>query len=141
MQQVVSDTIDEPRMRASLVGLFAGLALLLGMLGIYGVASHTVTQRTQEISIRMALGAPGPEVARMVIGGALRLSAIGAAVGLLASMAMAKTLGSLLFGIQPLDPLTLIASCGFLMTAAVAASYFPARRAMRIDPVIALRSE
>jgi len=141
MDQVVSDTVSEPRTRASLVGLFAGLALLLGMLGIYGVASHTVTQRTQEIGIRMALGARGPEVARMVIGGALRLSTIGAVVGLLASAAMARMLAGLLFGIQPLDPVTLIASCGFLMAAAVAASYFPARRAMRIDPAIALRNE
>ena len=80
MRQVVSDTASEPRTRASLVGLFAGLALLLGMLGIYGVASHTVTQRTREIGIRMALGARASEVARMVIGGALRLSAIGAAL-------------------------------------------------------------
>ena len=141
MKQVVSGTVSEPRTRASLVGLFAGLALLLGMLGIYGVASHTVSQRTQEIGIRMALGARGPEVARMVIGGALRLSMIGVALGILASMAMARALAGLLFGIQPLDPLTFIVACGFLMAAAVVASYFPARRAMRIDPAIALRNE
>jgi putative ABC transport system permease protein len=141
MEQVVSDTVSEPRTRASLVGLFAGLALLLGMLGIYGVASHTVTQRTQEIGIRMALGARGSQMARMVIGGALRLSMIGAALGLLAAMATARMLAGLLFGIRPLDPVTLIASCALLMTAAVAASYLPARRAMRIDPAIALRNE
>jgi putative ABC transport system permease protein len=141
MQQAVSDTVSEPRTRASLVGLFAGLALLLGMLGIYGLASFTVTQRTQEIGIRMALGAQASEIARMILGGALRLSTIGAALGLLASAAMARMLTSLLFGIQPFDPITLIGACGFLMASAVAASYFPARRAMRIDPAIALRSE
>ncbi len=141
MQQVVSDSVAEPRTRAALVGLFAGLALLLGMLGIYGVASHTVTQRTREIGIRMALGARASEVASMVIGGALRLSMMGAALGLLASLAMARALTGLLFGIQPVDPLTLIVSTGFLMAAAVAASYLPARRAMRIDPGIALRNE
>jgi putative ABC transport system permease protein len=141
MQQVVSDSVSEPRTRAALVGLFAGLALLLGMLGIYGVASHTVTQRTREIGIRMALGARASEVASIVIGGALRLSVIGAGLGLLASLAMARALAGLLFGIQPVDPLTLIGSCGFLMAAAVAASYLPARRAMRIDPAIALRNE
>jgi putative ABC transport system permease protein len=111
------------------------------MLGVYGVASHTVTQRTQEIGVRMALGARGPEMARMVIGGALRLSTIGAALGLLAAMATARMLAGLLFGIRPLDPVTLIASCALLMTAAVSAGYLPARRAMRIDPAIGLRNE
>ena len=141
MDQVVADTISEPRARAGLVVSFAALALLLGMLGVYGVASYTVTLRTQEIGIRMALGAPRREVARMVVGQALRLAIVGSALGLGASLVVAKALSSLLFGIQPLDPLTLTVACLVLVGSAIAASYFPAYRAMNIAPARALRNE
>ena len=141
IDQVISDTASEPRVRASLVGVFAGLALVLGMLGVYGTASHTVTQKTREIGIRMALGARQNEIARMILSGMLRLSLLAVALGFLGFWAIARMLASLLFGIQPLDLLTLILSCGFLVTTTTLASYMPIRRAMRIDPAIALRNE
>jgi predicted permease len=141
IEQAIADTASEPRLRASLVGVFAGLALLLGMLGVYGTASHSVTQRTREIGIRMALGARPDEIARLVLARVLRLSILGAGIGLLASLSLARTLASMLFGIQPLDPQTLVWSCGLLLSSAIVASYIPTRRAMRIEPAIALRRE
>jgi putative ABC transport system permease protein len=141
MEQVVSDVIAEPRLRASLVTLFASLAVLLGMLGIYGLTSYTVTRRTPELGIRMALGAREAEVARMIVGQALWLAAGGAALGLIASLAVARALASLMFGIGPFDLVTLVAVCLLLVGSAAVASYFPARRAMRIDPASALRNE
>lgn len=141
MDQVISDTITEPRVRAALVGLFAGLALLLGMLGVYGTASYAVALRTQEIGIRIALGASRSEVAGMVVGQAFRLAALGTAVGLLGSCLVSRAFSSLLFGVQPIDPLTLAAASLVLLGSAVIASYFPARRAMKIAPASALRNE
>lgn len=111
--------IAEPRLRASIVTIFASLAVLLGMLGIYGLTSYTVTRRTQEIGIRMALGAREIEVARMIVGHALSLAAGGAALGIIASLVAAKVLASLIFGIGPFDPLTLMASCLLLIGSAV----------------------
>jgi putative ABC transport system permease protein len=141
MDQVVSDVIAEPRLRASIVTIFASLAVLLGMLGVYAQTSYTVTQRTQEIGIRMALGAREIEVARMIVGHALWLAACGAALGLIASLLAAKVLVGLIFGIGPFDPLTLMAACLLIVGSAVVASYLPVRRAMRIDPASALRNE
>jgi putative ABC transport system permease protein len=141
MEQAVSDTISEPRLRASLVALFAGLALLLGMLGIYGVASYTVTRRTQEIGIRMALGARRGEIAGMILGRSFLLAVGGVGLGLLASATAVRTLSSLLFGVQPLDPATLATSGVLLVACAMVASYVPARRAMQVDPAVALRDE
>jgi putative ABC transport system permease protein len=141
MDQVVSDVIAEPRLRASIVTIFASLAVLLGMLGIYGLTSYTVTRRTQEIGIRMALGAPEIEIVRMIVGHALWLAASGAALGLIASLVAARVLASLMFGIGPFDPLTLMAACLLLVGSAVVASYLPVRRAMRIDPASSLRNE
>ena len=141
MEQLVSDVITEPRLRAAFVTVFAGLALLLGMLGIYGLTSYTVTRRTQEIGIRMALGARETEIARMIVVRALWLAAGGAGVGLIASLAEARALASLMFGIGSFDPLTLVAVCLLLVGSAVVASYFPARRAMHIDSATALRNE
>jgi putative ABC transport system permease protein len=141
MDQVVLDVIAEPRLRASIVTIFASLAVLLGMLGIYGLTSYTVTRRTQEIGIRMALGAREIQVGRMVVGHALSLAACGAALGLIASLAAARVLASLMFGIGPFDPLTLMAACLLLVGSAVVASYLPVRRAMRIDPASSLRNE
>jgi ABC-type antimicrobial peptide transport system permease subunit len=121
--------------------MFAGLALVLGIVGIYGIASHTVSIRTQEIAIRVALGAGRAQIVRMVLGGALRLSVLGAAFGLLVSAALARAIAGLLFAVRPFDPLTLTVSCGCLVAAAVAASYAPAWKATHIDPARALRNE
>jgi putative ABC transport system permease protein len=134
-------SIAEPRMRAALVMTFSALALLLGMLGIYGVMSYTVAQRAREIGIRMALGARAVDVRRMVLAQAFQLTAAGVLIGLASAFAIARWISSLFFGVGPADVTTLAVTCLLLMTAAFLATASPARRAVRIDPAIALRSE
>jgi predicted permease len=119
----------------------AVMALMLSIVGIYGVISYVVSQRTREIGIRMALGAQPVGVLRMFVGQGLRLALVGAGVGLAAAAALARLMSSLLFGVGALDPLTYIVVCAFLLSAAGVASYLPARRATSIDPSTALRSE
>jgi ABC-type antimicrobial peptide transport system permease subunit len=123
-----------------LVGLFAGLGLLLASLGIYGVISYSVTQQTQEIGIRMALGATRERVQMSVITKTLRMALIGVAVGTVASFAVARAISSILFGTQPTDPATFVGMVVLLTVVAFVAGYLPARRASRIDPMVALRS-
>ncbi len=123
-----------------LVGVFAGLGLLLASLGIYGVISYSVTQRTQEIGIRMALGATQARVQLAVIAKALVLAFTGIAVGTLASFAVSELIASLLFGTAPRDPATFICIVLLLTAVSLLAGYLPARRASRIDPMIALRN-
>jgi putative ABC transport system permease protein len=141
MDQVAAEAVAAPRMRAVVASIFSLVAVALGMLGVYGVMSHTVAQRAQEIGIRMVLGARPSQVSGMVVGRAIRLTAVGLALGFLASMAAARWISSLLFGVQPADPVTLVATCVLLGIAAVAASYLPARRASRVDPATALRAD
>jgi putative ABC transport system permease protein len=127
-----------------LLGTFAALALLLASVGIYGVISYSMTQRVREIGIRMALGAVKRDVLRMVIGQGLRLAVAGVAIGALASVVFARLLTSfshLLYGVGPNDPLTLIAVSAVLISVALLACYLPARRAARVDPMVALRNE
>jgi ABC-type antimicrobial peptide transport system permease subunit len=123
------------------MGIFAGSALLLAIIGIYGVMAYTVTQCTQEIGIRMALGAARWDVLRLVTGGGLALVACGLAVGLTAALALTRLIDSLLYGIKPSDPLTFGAAGLVLMGVALFASLAPALRAMRIAPARALRDE
>jgi putative ABC transport system permease protein len=123
------------------VGIFAGLALLLAAVGIYGVTSYTVSQRTQEIGLRMALDAQTHAVRRMILSQTLKLTLIGVTAGLVGSYLLAKFLASLLFGVGIHDPQTFLGVAVLLITVALAASYIPARRAMRVDPIIALRYE
>jgi putative ABC transport system permease protein len=141
MEQIAAESVAERRFRALLIGSFSVLALLLGMLGIYGVMSFTVSQRTQEIGIRMALGARGEDVARMVVRQALRLTAIGLIFGLAGAFVVTRLISSLLFAVQPTDPPTFFIACLLLVAAAILASYLPARRAMNVDPAVALRAE
>lgn len=141
MDQVAAETLAERRLRAMLVALFSVLALAQGILGIYGVLSYTVAQRTQEIGIRMALGADPLQVSRMIVGQALRLTAAGIVVGLAGAFAAARWIASLLFGVQPLDIPTFAGTCVLLLLVSIFASYAPARKAMRVDPALALRSE
>jgi len=129
----------QPRFNAVLLGIFSGIALLLASVGIYGVLSYSVTQRTREIGIRMALGAAEPDVLRMVISRALRLAGTGIGIGLVLTFAMTRFLGSLLFEVRPTDPLTLACVCVLLAAIALVASWAPARRAARVDPLTALR--
>jgi putative ABC transport system permease protein len=131
----------ERRFLLLLAGVFAGAALALAAVGIYGLVAHSVTRRTQEIGIRMALGAQRGDVLRLVIGEGARLAAIGLAIGVAASLVAARLISSLLFDVKPTDPLTFIVVSLILTGVALLASYIPARRAMRVDPMVALRHE
>ena len=126
---------------AYIMGAFAALALLLASLGLYGVLAYSVAQRTQELGLRMALGAQRGDLLRMVVNSGLRLALVGIAFGIAAGLAVARLLASLLFGVAPTDPATFIAVCTLLFMAALAASYIPALRATRVDPMVALRYE
>jgi putative ABC transport system permease protein len=143
--RTLSETIDGAlsprRFQTLLLALFAGLALLLALIGVYGVAGTAVAQRTQEIGLRMALGARASAIARMVLAQALGPAFVGAAVGLFAATFMARAMSSLVFGIEAVDPLTFVVAPLALVFAAALASLVPARRAARVEPTTALRDE
>jgi putative ABC transport system permease protein len=120
---------------------FAGLALLLAAVGTYGVISYSVAERTQEVGIRMALGASRADIIALVIGQALIVGVIGTAIGLGAAYGLTRVMTTLLFGVSPTDPITFALVSLFLMSVSLLASYLPARRATRIDPIFALRYE
>src|SRR5690242_4085880 len=141
MEDNISANAAQPRFRTWLLGIFAALALLLAAVGIYGVMSYSVTQRINEIGIRIALGARPGDVFRIIVGEGLRLALAGVAVGVCVAFAMTRTLRSFLYGISASDPLTYIATAAALTLVAIAACYFPARRATRVDPIVALRYE
>ena len=141
MEQLVGDNLAPRRMQASLLGGFAGLALLLTSIGIYAVLSFVVTQRTQEIGVRVALGAHSGDVLRMVFSHGLRLFAIGAVLGLVAALALSRTMSHLLYGISATDPFSFLTVTFILGLVTLLACYIPARRAMRVDPLVALRHE
>jgi predicted permease len=140
MQSVVDHATSPRRFFAVLVGIFAGLGLLLASLGIYGVISYSVTRQTQELGIRMALGATRKRVQFSVIAKTLRMALIGMAIGTVASLAVARAIGSILFATQPADPITFAGMIALLTAVAFLAGYLPARRASRIDPMTALRT-
>jgi len=141
MEDNMAATVAQPRFRTWLIGIFAALALLLAAVGIYGVMSYSVTQRTSEIGIRVALGAQPSDVFRIVVGEGLRLALLGVAVGLVAALILTRLLQSFLYGISASDPLTFTGVAVLLTLVGVAASFFPARRATRVDPIVALRYE
>jgi len=140
MQQVVDDTVWLPRVEMNVLTAMAGLALLLAAIGIYAVVSYLVSGRTQEIGIRMALGADTASVARLVIGQSLAPVMVGAAVGIAGTLVLARWMRAVLFEVDATDPLTLIAVTVVLVAVAIGAAFAPARRAARVDPMIALRS-
>jgi len=141
MTKLVTDSVARRRFNALLTGLFSIVALLLASIGIFGVLTYTVAQRTQEIGLRVALGAQTRDVLRLVLGQGVRLILFGLAVGLAASFALTRVLGGMLFGVTPTDPLTFVAVSLLLTSVALIACYIPARRATKVDPLVALRYE
>ena len=139
METLLENNAAQPRVTAWLVGLFAALALLLAGIGVYGVLAYLVTQRTREIGVRLALGAKPASVLRLVVGHSFRLSAIGVAIGAAGALLLAPAIESQLYGVRPRDATTLIAVSVLLLAVALLAGYIPARRATRVDPLVALR--
>jgi putative ABC transport system permease protein len=140
-EELISRRLSEPRFNTLLLGSFAGLGLLLAAIGVYGVVSFLVTQRTQEFGIRIALGAQRTNLLQLVLGKAMFLSLIGTAAGLIGSFVFTRLMRDLIYGVGPADPTTLVAVAGLLTLITIIASYIPARRATKIDPLVALRYE
>jgi putative ABC transport system permease protein len=141
MEELLGASVAEPRLNLILLGSFAGLALLLATVGIYGVLAYSVTQRTREIGIRLALGALPGDALLLVVRQGLLLTLAGVALGLAGSQALARFLSPLLFDVTPTDPLTYAAVSALLLSVALAACCVPARRAARVEPIVALRYE
>jgi ABC-type antimicrobial peptide transport system permease subunit len=141
MRSVVNRSAARQQFIMLLLSLFAGIALLLGVIGIYGVMSYAVAQRTREIGVRMALGASPGDAQRMVLREGVSLAGVGIVVGVLAALLSTRALSGLLYGVTTLDPLTFGAVPVGLIVVALLASYLPARRATRVDPTTALRAD
>jgi putative ABC transport system permease protein len=140
-KEIVSGSLSGQRFAALLMTGFAAIGLLLAVIGLYGVISHTVAQRTQEVGVRIALGAQRRDVLWLVLRQGMRLAAIGVASGLLAALALTRVMTSLLFEVKPTDPITFASVAVLFTIVALLASYIPARRATTIDPMAALRCE
>ena len=141
MDEVMSLSVAQKRFNALLLAIFAGSALVLAIVGIYGVISYLVTQRTHEIGIRIALGAQPADVLKMVVGHGLKLVTLGLVGGIAGALAATRALSALLFEVKTSDPLTFVLTPALLFSIALLASYIPARRAARVDPMVALRDE
>jgi putative ABC transport system permease protein len=137
----VSQSTSARRFSVALLGVFAMIGLMLGAVGIYGVVSYSVSRRTREIGLRVALGAAGGRIAAMVVGRAVLLAVAGVAIGITGSLALTRLLGSMLFGVSATDPVVFAAASVFLVALSALAAYIPARRASRVDPLVALRHE
>jgi ABC-type antimicrobial peptide transport system permease subunit len=141
MSEVIASSLAERQFSMILFGIFAALALLLASIGIYGVVSYLAGQRTHEIGVRMAMGARPRDVLRLVLGQGLKMAFLGVAVGIPAALALTRLMANLLFGVSATDPIT-FAGVGIILTfVALVACFVPARRATRVDPIVALRYE
>ena len=141
MDKIIADSLAARRFSMILLGAFAALALVLAAVGIYGVVSYLVGQRAHEIGVRMALGAQRSDVLRLVLGQGARMALVGVAIGLAAALALTRLMAKVIYGVTAHDPLTFLGVAGVLILAALAACYVPARRAMRVDPIVVLRYE
>ena len=141
MEQVLGEQVQESRYYTLLLGIFAGVATMLAMIGIYGVMSYSVAQRTREIGIRMALGAGKGDVLKLVLRHSLLLIGIGLAVGLGGSLALTRLIESQLWGVTATDPATFVIVSLLLILVALTATFIPTRRAVQVDPTVALRYE
>ncbi len=141
MSEVVAASMEERRFNMLLLALFAGLALALAAVGVYGLTSYAVTQRTHEIGVRMALGAETRHVLALIVGEGFRLTLIGTAIGVAAAVGLTRLMSTMLFGVRPTDVTTYATVAGVLAVVSLAAGYVPARRAARVDPMVALRNE
>jgi ABC-type antimicrobial peptide transport system permease subunit len=141
MERIVAASIAAQRFSMTLLSIFAGLALLLAAIGIYGVISYFVGQRTQEVGIRMALGAQRQDVLRLILGQGARMALIGILIGAVAALGLTRLMTNMLFGVSAADPLTFATVTLVLLTAVLFACYIPAYRATKVDPLVALRYE
>jgi putative ABC transport system permease protein len=141
MDQLLADSLSRSRFTMLLLGIFSAVALVLAAVGIYGLIAYSVTQRTQELGIRIALGAQRRDVLRLVLGEGARLTLLGLALGVLAALAVSRLLATMLFGISATDPVTFAGVVALLAIVALLACFIPARRATRVDPIVTLRYE
>ena len=141
MEQVITESIWQPRLYAMLFAVFAGGALLLALIGIYGVMAFLVQTRTHEIGVRMALGATARDVFKLIVGRGMKLTVIGVVIGVVGAIALTRLMQGLLFNISATDPVTFVLISILLSLAAFFACYIPARRASKVDPLVALRYE
>jgi putative ABC transport system permease protein len=141
MEAVITQSLGDRRLYLGLLGTFAGVALVLAVAGIYGVISYSVAQRTREFGIRLALGSEVTRVQRLVVWNGARLALTGLALGIPAAFALTRLLSGILYGVAPWDPTTFAATALVLGVVSLVASYVPARRVSRVDPIIAMRAE
>jgi ABC-type antimicrobial peptide transport system permease subunit len=141
MQQVVGESTARNDFYMTLLTIFAGVALLLAAIGVYGLMAYSVQQRTQEIGVRMALGASPQQVRRMVVVQGMQLALVGVVIGVASALGLTRLMSSLLYGVKPWDPVTIVLVAVLLSGVTLLATYLPARRASRVDPMVALRYE
>jgi putative ABC transport system permease protein len=141
MEENIAQSISQPRFRTVLLAVFAGIALVLAAVGIFGVMAYSVAQRTRELGLRMALGASRGQVLQLVLAHGVRLTLIGVAIGLAGTFFLTRYVSSLLFNVPAYDPMTLVGGVAALIVISICACYIPAQRATLVDPIVALREE